>query len=313
VGRVDKRKGIAFQNFVAIVERAFAVRDNVTVEVGKFITDIDSGSRREFDIWIVSKFGAYHELVTAIEVKDEKTPIGVPDVEAFITKCDRNNINRKVMVSSKGANPAAVQLAARWGVTLMTMAEAEAFEWLAIDAFTERRRTFGNNEFHVEMAEGATVPDGKWDLLDEAGDVVTHDRLNEFLHRTVPWPEDDNYPDAPVTVPVLVQGDFTLRASDGSLHAVERVSVRTTYTVTINAVPLSLHTYSGSEAGEPVYLSFAAGDLKLGEINGKLMFTRMPDQSTNISWQPNPADLKPQAKPRKVPRPPTPKREKPQA
>lgn len=313
MGRVDKRKGIAFQNFVAMVEKAFAARDNVTVEAGKFITDIDSESRREFDVWIVSKFGGYHEVITAIEVKDEKTPIGVPEVEAFLSKCGRNNIHRKVMVSSNGSNPAAERLAAKRGVTLMTMAQAEAFDWLAIDAFTERRRTFGDNEFHVEMAKGATLPDGKWDLLDEAGDVVTHDRLNEFLHRTVPWPDDDSYPDAPVTVPVLVQGDFTVRASDGSLHGVERVWLRTTYTVAINAIPLSLHTYNGSGAGEGVNLSFAAGDLKLGDINGKLMFTRMPDQSTNISWQPNPADLKPARKPTRMAAPKAAKREKPKA
>lgn len=40
---MDKRKGIAFQNFVAQVEKAFAARDTVTIETSKFITDIDSG------------------------------------------------------------------------------------------------------------------------------------------------------------------------------------------------------------------------------------------------------------------------------
>lgn len=297
----DKRKGIAFQNFVGMIEKAFAVRDNVTVEVGKFITDVDSESRREFDVWIVSKFGGYHELVTAIEVKDEKTVIGVPDVEGFLSKCGRNNINQKVMVSSKGSNPAAEKLAAKTGVTLMTMAQAEAFDWITMDAFNEYRRHFHSTDFRVILAKGVATPEGEWELLDETGELVTRQMLMQTVHDAIPM-GDFNVPDGPQTYGIELTNEFSMRTAGGEILPVSKVIGATTFTIEVVPRPLTLHRYTGSGAGEGTNLSFASGDMKIGEINGKLVFARQSDGSTDVSWQPNPADLK---KPKRMPKAPS--------
>lgn len=284
----DKRKGIAFQNFVAMVEKAFATKDNVSVESGKFITDIDSESRREFDVWIVSKFGGYHEVVTAIEVKDEKTPIGVPEVEAFLSKCGRNNINRKVMVSSKGANSAAVKLAARTGVTLMTMSEAEAFDWIRPEGFTEHRRAFSDITFHVELPEGLPLPEGDWDLLDETGTPVTTEALKVALHEA----DFSGVGEGEHAVGVELANEFTVRTADGEVFPVAKVVGRATLTVEVKPLVMTLHSYVGSGAGEGVNLSFASGDLQIGPMKGKLVMARRDDGSTEVSWQANPSKTK---------------------
>jgi hypothetical protein len=301
----DKRKGIAFQNFVAQVEKAFAARDNVTVETGKFITDIDSGSRREFDVFITSKFGGYHELTTAIEVKEERDAIGVPEIEAFLSKCGRNNISHKVMVSPKGANPAAVKLAAKTGVTIMTMAQAEAFDWLAIDAFTEHRRTFGDSTFHVEMGKGEPTPEGDWVLIDKNGEEVTADKLAKALHAAVSNDDPNDLHEGARTLDITFTDQFAVRTPDGVVYPVEKVVGKTSYTTTVTAIPLTLHEYTGAGAGDGVKLAFAAGDLKIGETGGKLVFARQSDGTTDITWQPDPAEIE---KPKAVRRPRPPRR-----
>lgn len=288
---MDKRKGIAFQNFVAQVERAFSSRDNVQIESPKFISDVDSESRREFDIFITSKFGGYHELTTAIEVREHSEPLSTPDIEAFSNKCDRNGIGRKVMVSPRGANPAAEKLAAKQGVTIMTLAQAEAFDWLAIDFFTEFRRTFRDASFHVEMPEGVPVPSGNWELLDETGSIVTADGLAAAVRDAVPPDAIDDLRVTPKLVLATFANKFVLRTSTGAVLPVAKVVGKTSYTTSVTAIPLTLHTYTGSGAGAGVDLSFATGDVRFGPASGKIMFARQADGSIDVTWQPNPEQL----------------------
>ncbi len=304
----DKRKGIAFQNFVAQVERAFAANQSVEVVSPKYITDLDSDSRREFDVWIVASFGAGHEVITAVEVKDEATKIGVPEVEAFLSKCARNNINAKVMVSPKGANAAALRLAQKRNVRIMTMAQAEAFDWLAMTALKEHRRVFGPAEFHVELGEGVIVPEGPTELLDANGEVVGADDLAAALHRSLPQDKDEEASDHPKGVCITFTDEFKLRASGDRIYPVHRVFGLATYTTELNSIPLALHTYTGKGGGEGVNLSFATADLQIGGVGGKVVFARQADGSTDISWQPNPGEI-PKAAPTRKPRRPRPAKE----
>lgn len=175
----------------------------------------------------------------------------------------------------------------------MTMAQADAFDWFAMDAFTERRRRFEPTNIHVRMGEGEPMPEGSWELLDEQGDLVTTERLMEFIHEIVPWDDEDKLPDSPKTVGIVLQNEFTVRTPDGRLYKAHQVEAEVTYTIAIEAKAFTLHKYTGSGTGEGVDLSFASTDLKIGDINGKFVFARQADGTTDISWQPDPADLKP--------------------
>ncbi|WP_426029702.1 restriction endonuclease [Caulobacter sp. DWP3-1-3b2] len=284
----DKRQGIPFQNFVAQIEHAYATNGNVIVESPKFITDMDSGSRREFDVFITATFGAGHQATTAIEVKDKGGAIGVPEVEAFLSKCGRNNISCKVMVSPKGANAPALQLAAKHGVTIITMAEAEKFDWIAITALTEHRRTFGDSTFHVEMAPGVPTPDSPFELLDEAGDVVTAEVLASGMHRALPFRKDDSEAVGPHSVLVNFTDNFSVRLLNGDILPVARVQGESAYTVEVKQVPFAFHTYTGDGAGKGIDLSFASADVRVGPHDGKMVLARREDGTTDVSWQIDP-------------------------
>jgi len=83
---IDK-PGTRVERLVAILERTFAGSGAKIESPSRQLHDRDTGRRREHDILTVWDHG-HHQITTAIECRDRSRPVGVPDVEAFASKCE---------------------------------------------------------------------------------------------------------------------------------------------------------------------------------------------------------------------------------
>jgi len=277
----DKRKGIAFQNLVAQIERAFSLQDGATVESPKFITDRHTGGKREFDIFITAKAG-YHVMTTAIEVKDEKKVVGVPHVEAFNNKCDRNNVGRKVMVSSAGFAETARKLAAQTGVTLMTLSEAHSFDWVGDAVFVHVERKYEPIDVRLLFAPG-DEPQGEYKVLNAAGDEVTLQNFLDAVDAAIPRESGASLPPAEVQqARVNFLEPLTAVTRSGSRHAVIEAYAEVGFWHVHHYQPYKLHSYSG-DGGE---FDVATTPMEVGGIAGKMMMTRS-DERISLSWVPD--------------------------
>jgi Restriction endonuclease len=95
------KDGKALEQLIGIIEKILAANDNIIVELDKKLTDKFTGEQRQFDVVLTVKH-QHHTVVIGIECKDRARPVGVPDVEAFHTKCQHAGINQGVIVSTSG-------------------------------------------------------------------------------------------------------------------------------------------------------------------------------------------------------------------
>jgi len=271
------RPGITFQNLVALLERTFSSKE-ATVESPKFVRDQDTGQRREFDILISVKSGA-HLMTTAIECKDQKRPVGVPQIESFANKCERNHVGHRVVVSSSGFHPTARIKAQALAISCMEVREAEHFDWLAISAFWEHRRRFDPIEVKCGFGPG-DFPVGKFKLFDESLGELSLQHFLNAIQSALP-PDDDPQTDAG---PLQRQVAFSNR-----MHAIDETEVRravleatalVTYWIETKPVPFQLHSY----VGDGVDYAIASADLEVGGVKGKIVMARGENQSVSVSW-----------------------------
>ena len=94
------RMGRTFENIVQTLEKILS-NSNASIESPGFVVDRVTNQKREVDVLIRFSQSHYQHII-AIECKDRKTPVGVPDVEAFHTKTRDLKITKAVLVSSSG-------------------------------------------------------------------------------------------------------------------------------------------------------------------------------------------------------------------
>jgi hypothetical protein len=87
---------------------------------GAKVTWNDKINKRQFDVTIKFKYGLY-EYLTCIECKDDKSPIKVKEVEAFVTKSRRHKANKAIMVSSSVYQEGCIEVAKDESIELYTL------------------------------------------------------------------------------------------------------------------------------------------------------------------------------------------------
>src|SRR5207244_2636840 len=75
------------------------------------------------DVTIRFRLGGLYEYLTVVECRDEKNPIEVGDVDAFVTKSKDSGANKAVMVSASGFQSGALAVAEKHGIELYTLTE----------------------------------------------------------------------------------------------------------------------------------------------------------------------------------------------
>lgn len=262
---VDKRPGIAFQDFVAMLERLLADDASATVYSPKRLRDRDTGRWREHDV-VITWRRQHHQILTALECKDTGRKIGVPAVEAFAKKCEKTGIHHGVIVSSQGFTGSATLKAAALNITLMELKDAEAFPWMGIDFVVQDTRQFGHMDVFVECQ--TTCPSGEFTLIDTVGKEVSSDALHATIQANLPFDSRDDLVGTVKLLHITMNTqDWRARDSDGIEHLVDKIEVRTTLTIIRKIKPFTLHTYAGPHAG----IDVATAEISAGGMSGKIV------------------------------------------
>jgi hypothetical protein len=122
------RPGEDLQRLVRVIERATHQDANVLVESPKRLPDKDTGQLREHDVVLTLK-QRHHKVLVGLECRDRSRKVGVPDVEAFNSKCQRTGIDRGLLVSSIGFAQTALRKAASYGIGCLGLDEAARLDW----------------------------------------------------------------------------------------------------------------------------------------------------------------------------------------
>ena len=170
---LNMRPGENLQRLVRALEQATNNSPNVRVEFPKRMPDKDTGRLREHDVVLTFSL-IHHTMVVALECRDRSRKVGVPDIEAFRSKCDRTGIHRAIIVSATGFTKTALAKAEAYEVACLGLEEADRFNWClapGIEWFDRDLLVGPPWEFSVaEPFDGEPrLYDGEGRLIDAAG------------------------------------------------------------------------------------------------------------------------------------------------
>ncbi|MCA9025460.1 MAG: restriction endonuclease [Planctomycetaceae bacterium] len=119
-----------FQELVTIIQKSLACL-NATITPSAQVPGPTSGKMREIDVLVQTPTGEF-SLVVAVEAKDEKRPLDVTKIEAFIGKYRGNGalqVDKVVVVARRGFTSEAQVRADDESIELMTLDEAIDCDW----------------------------------------------------------------------------------------------------------------------------------------------------------------------------------------
>lgn len=281
------QKGRELERLVATLERALAGSIGKVEAPSRRLLDRDTGRPREHDV-LITWNRRHHQIITAIECRDRKRPVGVPDVEAFADKCATTGVNHGVIVSATGFRHTARRKAATRGIACMEMAEAEAFDWLGMDHITGYHREFRDWNIIIIMFGGSTPPATLEAVLDDRGQEVSNDDLAKRIVGGIPTDKEPvGYVDrdVPVKLQVLTPG-WTARVDGGQIRPIDHILAKANLRTTKTLTPIQRHTYSG----EGHQYSFASAKAPINGIQGSIMMVQDhtdEEGGTQIYWIPD--------------------------
>jgi hypothetical protein len=260
------KDGKALEQLVGLIEKFVAGNDNVAVEPDKKLTDKTAKEDRQFDVILTVKH-QHHEVIIAIECKDRSRPIGVPDVEAFHTKCQHTGVNQGVIVSTSGFANTARTKADLLGIRCLDIEEVPSFNWMLAEGMhiIERKLLHQSWKFFPET-EGL-VDDANMELLDEKGNVlplpVLTANAQRILNEQLP---EQTAPTEQKELVVRVNGHgLTLRNSQTRATTPVKFGMASlTYTVAHTLAPHRLVQYV-EKADEKHITDAAVTEFQLGD------------------------------------------------
>jgi hypothetical protein len=284
------RQGRDLEKLVSALERVLSRREGVTVKSPDFLPDKRTGQLREHDV-IVTFPSAHHKLILAIECRDRSTKVGVPEVEAFHTKCFDTGINKGVIVSSKGFARTALKKAEDKGITCLELAKVDSFNWLLAPGIRVRNRLLLNTNWTFIPEKNIDPKPPAFDVLNKGGTILPMKALLEAA-RT----EFSRIPDDRLT---FGKGSVKVRFSDPGLsirdtttdiiHPVTQAIVEIDYEVTETVVPFNLVKYTDKDSGRLI-TDAAVAQVDFGDYSGKFMIVYKEDEGGEAVFVPDKRD-----------------------
>jgi predicted helicase len=153
-----KADGRDLQRLIHAIESTVKGESNTKVESPKRLIDKDTRRLREHDV-VLTFVEGHHQLLLALECRDRSRPVGVPDVEAFHSKCERTGIDRGIIVSSKGFAKTAIVKANSYNIGCLSLDEVERFDWCQTPAVTVLSYDLRSVHLHIDFAH----PTSRWE------------------------------------------------------------------------------------------------------------------------------------------------------
>jgi hypothetical protein len=254
-----ERAGLAFQDFIAKLERALHAAEGVLIHSPLRLRDKDTGRLREHDV-VISRATHHGCLLTSVECRDRSRKVTVADVEAFAKKCERTGVHHGVIVASNGFATTARAKATALNIGCVDAPEVEGFPWIGKHVLIGRVFNYLDLGGYVVLDD----PDGQarepYRLVDAKGDEVGSQAFADLIDL-----DEAMSPEAPADVPqngVLQIEDDRFRAldADGQTFAVRRLTLHYTFVITETRRPFQLHRYQSGAADLEIASSHAGDD-----------------------------------------------------
>lgn len=265
-----------------MLEGAFAGANAEIEAPSRRLLDRDTGKPREHDLLITWDHG-HHRIITAIECRDRRRPVGVPDVEAFADKCSATGVHSAVMVSTTGFRNTARAKAASRSITCMDLSNVERFDWMAMDVFVGYERQF--NAINAQVMFVDSMPEDIAVVIDSEGNELSNEMVLQVIVNSVPAaenPEDEVGKLFPVRMHINTPG-WTARDTAGRIWAVDHIKAETSFTMRKTVSEVQTHRYTG---GGKDYC-IASAEAKIGEATGRFVMVRNEDDTTSVYWTPD--------------------------
>jgi hypothetical protein len=264
-----------------MIEQSLEGDGGSKVESPKRLRDSVADVMREFDVVITSQIGP-RTILTAIECKDWKQPVDLPEVERFVTKCGNVGINKAVMVSPTGFSEGARKLATSEFIQCLDLEQAEAFPWLLTRQFRYMERRHIHTGCVVRFDADPDDDPTRYRLFNDNGEELTEKVINQSVLakiKEIPFEEPFN-----VEREVLWKFDtskLVARRDDGVEAPVRVAAVRVRYTFIDEAIEMDLMNYTEQATGEAL-TSVATASIDQAGFRGRVAIVYDPEKGGHI-------------------------------
>lgn len=300
----DSKPGKRLEKIIELIEIQANKKKGVTVKSPVFLPDKLTGEPREFDVVITVDTGHHRPMTIGIECRDRSRPVGVPDVEAFYTKCRDAEVHQGIIVSSNGFAMTARKKAQMRGIRCLELNQAEQFDWCqAPGIFGYEKRAIhlqiypdfeGTPSGSYTLYEGGTIKVGPEETAKIAQNALSGLQLDpETLAR---FPANQVFVDRGTDH----NPNFIAVDENGDKFKIKTLTIDIYFQVAVTFVPFQYHEYLDPETGKLLSVA-ASADMTIGGRRMTLAITGKADGPKRVMISPE----------KTTPRQSTPKRKKP--
>lgn len=264
--------GHRFQNLLALIEAAISSDAHTSVSSPAYLYDRDGGAQREFDVLITFRKD-HHVNLTAVECKDHRRKIDVGMIDGFATKLADCGVHRGIVVSASGFSETVLKKAKAKGIQLMTLQQAEQFNWFATPTILGSHRMVRCVGAMFGIPGVTSVPE-PYQVYATHDEPLTGERLNALALQVVP-PQEMPFGAEGVerfNVNVLVEDTYLVDA-EGQRYDVTQIAMLIETETVQTDVPFQFNTYSG----EGVVRQVATASLPHLSVPSNLIFVEGED------------------------------------
>jgi hypothetical protein len=284
------RRGRTFEELTALLEQALRTHPDVRVESPARVTDMVTGQSREIDVLLTIPL-AHHTIRIALECRERSRPVGVPEVEAFLSKIQDTGINQGVIVSATGFASTARTKAEKHHIRCLSLNQVSSLEWLNTDHVAVLQRYVHNNDWSIGVAgEPPSLPEAQLMIRFRGTELTPEARLSSALRVLL----DSEYDQG---IPGRYEKTFELNAADlelvdreaGTAYPVEKADVSVTWEASASNIPLELHTYRRADGTHIAEAATATLGSELGPavLPGTLLLVRDPERGIRADYLPS--------------------------
>lgn len=280
------RKGKDFENLIHAIENAWLESDDVQVESPKFVKDKTTGQMREFDVLITVKTRDYTNRI-GIECRQRASKVASPEVEAFRTKCIDTDINKGIIVSSKGFSAPALKKAEAHNIECHVFEEALSANWIAMKPFEKITRYNDSVSYTVCTKHKELFKDCDFELIDRTGIRAPSSSVFKIMLPHLKRKCDEVFSDIREPGPYEAVIKFNTpglritKVDSEENYAVDRIDALVKIRIQKEFVNGSLYSRKNKNTDE-VLSEAATFPIEMNGIKANLVFTNRPDEGTKV-------------------------------
>jgi hypothetical protein len=218
--------------------------------------------------------------------------VGVPDVEAFQSKCRDTHVDRGIIVSSSGFRRTALLKAINYNIRCFGLEETKAFDWCRTPGIAVHARSIDAVSIVALPAE-PTSDDARFFV--DPDTIWTNELASNFVNQCVNDMRLECDGDAVFPLVVVANvPDLHAREPDGRRIRVPRLSIQLRVHVRVTFAPFELRTYQDAAAQRQLYTT-AVANVAVGAATGSLVVVHKEGEGAKVSWVPDAAMIKAKA------------------